>query len=50
LGGLPDQPFERLAFDRPGSARAGELVGTNFERKFREEGRGFHAGVLKKRV
>ncbi len=49
-GALPAQPFERLDFDRPGSARAGELVGTNFERKFREEGRGFHAGVLRKRA
>lgn len=47
---LPDTPYERLGFDRPGSARPGELVGTNFERKFREEGRGFHAGVLRKRV
>ena len=45
---IPDPPFERLDFDRPGSAQGGELVGTNFERKFRREGRGFHAGVLRK--
>jgi len=45
-GGEP--AFERLAFDRPGSAGAHELVGTNFERKFRVEGRSFHAGVLRK--
>lgn len=46
--GLPDPPFIRLPFDRPGSARDGELVGTNFERKFRLEGRSFHAAVLRK--
>ncbi|MEM9372818.1 MAG: hypothetical protein AAGA55_04165 [Planctomycetota bacterium] len=45
---LPALPFERLAFDRPESAGNDELVGTNFERKFREEGRSFNAGVLKK--
>jgi tRNA (guanine-N7-)-methyltransferase len=45
---LPDPPFERLAFDRPGSAREGELVGTNFERKFRAEGRSFHGAVLRR--
>ncbi|MDQ7013458.1 MAG: tRNA (guanosine(46)-N7)-methyltransferase TrmB [Planctomycetota bacterium] len=41
-------PFVLKDFDRPESAGAGELVGTNFERKFRKEGRGFHAGVLQK--
>jgi len=46
--GLPAIPFIRLPFDRPESAREGELVGTNFERKFREEGRSFHAAVLRK--
>lgn len=45
-GGAP--AFERLAFDRPESAGEQELVGTNFERKFRVEGRSFHAGVLRK--
>lgn len=47
---MPDEPFELLAFDRPASAGAGELVGTNFERKFREEGREFYACTLRKRV
>lgn len=47
---LPDPPFERLPFDRPESAGEGELVGTNFERKFREEGRSFNACVLRKRM
>lgn len=42
-------PFECLPFGRPESAGEGELVGTNFERKFRREGRGFHAAVLRKR-
>lgn len=41
-------PFEMLPFDRPQSAGKGELVGTNFERKFRRAGSGFHAGVLRK--
>lgn len=48
IDALPSQPYERLAFDRPESAKEGELVGTNFERKFREEGRSFNAGVLRK--
>lgn len=41
--------FERRAFERPDSAGADELVGTNFERKYRREGRPFHAMVLAKR-
>jgi len=43
--------FERLPFDaarRPGGAREGELVGTNFERKYTREGRPFHAVTLRK--
>ncbi len=40
--------FERVAFERPGSAGGAELVGTNFERKYRREGRPFHAAVLRK--
>lgn len=47
---MPHAPFELLAFDRPESAGEGEIVGTNFERKFREEGREFHACTLRKRV
>ncbi len=42
-------PFELTDFAAPESAGEGELVGTNFERKFRIEGRSFHAGVLRKR-
>jgi len=41
-------PFEFTDFAAPESAGEGELVGTNFERKFRVEGRSFHAGVLRK--
>lgn len=47
-GSADDLPFERLAFERPASAREGEIVGTNFERKYRLEGREFHAAVLRK--
>ncbi len=38
--------FERRAFVPPPSAGEGELVGTNFERKYRVEGRIFNAMVL----
>ncbi len=41
-------PFVREPFDRPVSAGVGEVVGTNFERKYRREGRPFHATVLRK--
>lgn len=41
-------PFELLPFAPPESASEGELVGTNFERKYRREGRPFNAGVLRK--
>jgi hypothetical protein len=41
--------FERLTFESPDSAGEGELVGTNFERKYRREGRPFNAMILKKR-
>lgn len=40
--------FERLAFERPESAGEGEVVGTNFERKYRREGRPFHAAILRR--
>ncbi len=43
------QLFERVEFDRPSSAGSSEVVGTNFERKFREEGRAFHAMTLIRR-
>jgi len=32
-----------IDYTRPGSAPEGEFVGTNFERKYRREGRPFHA-------
>lgn len=40
--------FERIPFDRPASAGEGEVVGTNFERKYRREGRPFHAMTLRR--
>lgn len=35
--------FEIVDYARPGSANEGEFVGTNFERKYRREGRPFYA-------
>jgi tRNA (guanine-N7-)-methyltransferase len=49
LAGRHGHLFERRAFDRVESAGAGEIVGTNFERKYRTEGRPFHAMTLVKR-
>ncbi len=40
--------YELRSFDAPESAGESELVGSNFERKFRREGRSFHAGVLRR--
>ncbi len=40
--------FERLPFEPPTGTGEGELVGTNFERKYRREGRAFNACVLRK--
>lgn len=52
FGDVTGGPFELLPFESPAGARPGEIIGTNFERKFRPvlegEGRGFHAGVLRK--
>lgn len=45
---VPAPAFERRAFEPPASAGEGELVGTNFERKYRREGRPFHAVTLRK--
>ena len=42
--------FERRPFDRVESANEGEIVGSNFERKYRREGRPFHAMTLVKRT
>jgi len=44
-----DAILERLPFVRPESAGEDELVGTNFERKYRREGRSFWGMVLHKR-
>lgn len=41
--------FEQRAFAKPESAGADEVVGTNFERKYRREGRPFHAMTLVKK-
>ncbi|MBC24522.1 MAG: tRNA (guanosine(46)-N7)-methyltransferase TrmB [Phycisphaerae bacterium] len=41
--------FMKLEFQPPGSAGEGEIIGTNFERKYRREGRPFHAMTLRKK-
>ena len=41
--------YERRPFEPPASAGQGELVGTNFERKYRLEGRAFNGMVLVKK-
>ncbi len=41
--------FERRSFEPAESAGQGEIVGTNFERKYRREGRPFHAMTLSRR-
>ena len=41
--------FERGAFGRVESAGEGEIVGSNFERKYQREGRPFFGMVLRKR-
>ncbi len=48
--GSGDKPYERQPFGGADSAGDGEIVGTNFERKYRREGRPFNAAklVLKK--
>jgi tRNA (guanine-N7-)-methyltransferase len=37
-----------IEYNRPGAAADGEFVGTNFERKYRREGRPFHAIAAQK--
>ena len=37
-----------IDYNRPGSAGEGEFVGTNFERKYRREGRPFFAIAAEK--
>ena len=39
-----------IEYNRPGSAAVGEFVGTNFERKYRREGRPFYALAAFKNV
>lgn len=41
--------FDVVDYNRPGSAGEGEFVGTNFERKYRREGRPFYAIAAVKR-
>jgi tRNA (guanine-N7-)-methyltransferase len=40
--------FTRCGFAPPDSAGEGEIVGSNFERKYRREGRPFHAMTLRR--
>ena len=40
---IRDSGLEVVDYSRPGSAGAGEFVGTNFERKYAREGRPFYA-------
>lgn len=40
---VPASPLTVVDYQQPGSAADGEFVGTNFERKYIEEGRKFHA-------
>lgn len=41
--------FDLEPFARPAGVQEGEIVGTNFERKYRREGRPFNAITLRKR-
>ncbi|MBL8765321.1 MAG: tRNA (guanosine(46)-N7)-methyltransferase TrmB [Phycisphaerae bacterium] len=45
---IPVPAFERRAFIPPEGVGEDELVGTNFERKYRDEGRSFRAIVLRR--
>ncbi|MDP7029317.1 MAG: tRNA (guanosine(46)-N7)-methyltransferase TrmB [Phycisphaerales bacterium] len=40
--------YDRTTFSPPDSAGDGEVVGTNFERKYQREGRPFHAMTLRR--
>lgn len=42
--------FEVIDYNRPGSAKDGEFVGTNFERKYAREGRPFYAIAAIKKI
>lgn len=41
--------FEQIPFIRPAGAKEGELVGTNYERKYRKEGRPVYTLALRKK-
>jgi tRNA (guanine-N7-)-methyltransferase len=41
-------PLKVIEYNRPGSAAEGEFVGTNFERKYKREGRPFYALAAEK--
>ncbi len=45
---VPDL-FERRGYEPPASAQPGEVVGSNFERKYQKEGRRFQGMILIKR-
>lgn len=48
-GPLPhDKPFALIPFQQASGAGDGELVGTNFERKYKREGRAFWSVVLRR--
>ena len=47
--GKVEDIFIREPFVSPESASEGELVGTNFERKYRDQGRHFQGMILRKR-
>ncbi len=49
-GGVEGIRFIRGAFETVESAESGEMVGSNFERKYREEGRDFHGAVLRREM
>lgn len=46
--GLPARVFEHRPFESPKWASEGELLGTNYERKFRRDDRPAHSCVLRK--
>ena len=41
--------FERLPYEPAPSVRLPEMAGTNFERKYRTRGQGFHGLVLSRK-
>ena len=41
--------LEEIEFERPASAREGELTGTNYERKYVEDSRPIYTAAFRKR-